>query len=289
MPALTLAVCIHNERDLLERLLQKAEGCYDELVVVHDGPDLTGVKAVAARFHGRFFEPPRRGSLEGQSPFGWAQASHDWIFRPDADEFPGEEMKQWLRRFREAPEPGAEVSGYTCVWPLWNGKRAVSTNWPAGRIFLFHRQRVRFFGLVEQTPIPDFRYEPQPLVLHHQPRRRSYGLGNALLRKQAYAWRNLIARGLLGKPTDLPCWRWESESWPENWERVRRHPLRTALWHLAIENLRAIRNQWRADKRIYPAAAFNGAAHHALSCLAFWRLRRQRWRRAHVERRPAND
>lgn len=37
MPKISLVVCLFQERDLLERLLQHAEGCYDDLVVVHDG------------------------------------------------------------------------------------------------------------------------------------------------------------------------------------------------------------------------------------------------------------
>jgi hypothetical protein len=39
MPKISLFVCLYKERDLLERLLQHAEGCYDDLVVVHDGPE----------------------------------------------------------------------------------------------------------------------------------------------------------------------------------------------------------------------------------------------------------
>jgi hypothetical protein len=39
MTQISLVVCLYKERDLLERLLQHAEGCYDDLVVVHDGPE----------------------------------------------------------------------------------------------------------------------------------------------------------------------------------------------------------------------------------------------------------
>ena len=46
MPALSLVVCLHNEREFLQRLLQKAEGCYDDLVVVHDGPDETHTRVL---------------------------------------------------------------------------------------------------------------------------------------------------------------------------------------------------------------------------------------------------
>ena len=275
MPTLSLVVCVQSQRDLLDRLLQKAQGCYDELLIVHDGPDTFAVKEIADRFHGRWFEAPLAGSLEAQSPFAWARSTYDWILRLDADEFPSEKMKEWIFRFRQAAEPEPSISGYTCVWPIWDGLRAVTKHWPAGRIFLFNRRRVRFFGQIEQTPIPDGRYEALPLILHHQPARRSHGLRNVIFRKQAYAWRNLIARGLLGKPTDLPCWRWDSAIWPERWEEIRRSPLRTAFSRLVMDSLRTFRDQWKNERRILFNTGINGPIHHALICFEYWRLRRR--------------
>lgn len=317
MPAVSLVVCVCNQHDLLERLLQEAQGYCDELIVIHDGPESTeisqtrddnastaqkplaidfgtlarafqlppeyhpvegppklgSIHELVVRYRGRFFQPPRVGSLEGQSPFAWSCATHDWILRLDADEFPSEEMKDWIVRFRQGDEPELCVSGYTCIWPIWNGTRTVTEHWPAGRIFLFNRRCVRFFGQVEQAPIPDGRYEALPLILHHQPRRRSHGLSNVLLRKQAHVWRELIARGLLGKPTDFPRWRWDSEIWPERWEEVRRNPLRTAFSRLVMDSLRTFRDQWKNERRILFNTGINGSLHHAIFCIQFWLLR----------------
>jgi len=276
MPALSLVVCIYGQRDLLERLLRKSSGCYDELLVVHDGPDNQNVRSLVESHHGRFIENVRHGSLEGQSPFAWAQARHEWILRLDADEFPGDEMIDWLRRFRTLPDPDPGLSGFTCIWPLWNGQKAISKKcWP-GRIFLFDRRRVRFFGLVEQGVIPDGRYEPLDMILHHQPNRKSYGFKNVLIRKQAYHWRAIIAQSLLGKPTDLPCWRWEKETWPPEWEQIRRRPLRTACHRLIMGIFRGLRGSWRAERKLFIEAAFNGPIHHALICLKYWQLQRRR-------------
>jgi len=288
MPALSLVVCVYKERDLLARLLQRVEGCYDDLVVVHDGPDTLDIRGVVEACGGRFIESAHCGSLEGQSPFAWAQARHDWVLRLDADEFPGEEMKAWLKNFRAAPAPDASISGFTCIWPLWNGKKAISKKCWAGRVFLFDRRRVRFFGLVEQPVIPDGRCEPLDLVLHHQPNRKSYGFHNVLIRKQAYRWRALIAQSLLGKPTDLPCWRWESETWPLGWEQIRRHPLETALRRLVLGFLRNLRNHWRTERKLFIEAAINGPVHHALICLKFWLVRRKHWRKTTAKKSTSN-
>jgi hypothetical protein len=316
MPAISLVVCVHNQRDLLARLLSKTEDLYNDLVVVHDGPvgsneanssifensspsialdfsyqspssplprgfnepgrpALVGsINELVLKHEGRFYEHPRIGSLEGQSPFAWSRAANDWILRLDADEFPSDELKDWLIAFRNKPDPPNEVSGYTCLWPCWNGKRAVTQKWPGGRVFLFHRQRVRFIGIPEQTVIADTVFEPLPLTLHHQPARRSHGLRNVLMRKQAFHWRRLIVRALLGRPVDLPRWRWSSEDWPERWAEVRRHPLRTAWTRLVFDGLRTFRDEWRAERRIHFGIGASGPVYHALFCVRFWRLRR---------------
>ncbi len=274
MPSISLVVCVYRESELLARLLQHAAGCYDDLVVVHDGPDTSGVRAFVEEAGGRFFERPRAFQQEPHWPFAWEQAKHDWILRLDADEFPSTELKQWLEVFRIKPEASPNVSGYTCIWPLWNGRRQVSQKWPAGRNFLIHRQRVRFFGMVEQTPVADGNFDPLDLVLCHQPQRKSYGLCNLVLRQQAYQWRACIARSLLGNPTDLFCWRWLDEAWPPIWEEIRRQPLRTACRRMLRWPFQALRAQWRAEQKLYPVMAFASPLHHALICFKFWRLNR---------------
>jgi hypothetical protein len=274
MPELSLVVCLHGERDLLQRLLDHTAGLYDDLLVVHDGPDTRGTRSLVEAKGGRFFERPQQFQQERHWPFAWQQAAHDWILRLDVDEFPSEELKEWLRNFHTQPQPPLSVSGYTCIWPLWNGRRTLTRKMYSGRIFLFDRRRIRFFGLPEHVPVPDAKFEPLDLILHHQPLRKSYGLRNVLLRKQAYRWREGIAHSLLGEPSDLPCWRWET-SWPPLWQEIRTEPIRTAFRRLIAETLRGLRAQWKAERKLFPGAALNGPLNQALICLKFWQLRRQ--------------
>ena len=213
MPSISLVVCAANQRDLLQRLLENASGCYDDFLVVHDGSDTTDVGAIVRNSSGRFYERPLARQQEAHWPFAWEHAAFDWILRLDADEFPSPEMKTWLQQFRNQSEPVVDISGYTCIWPLWNGRRQISNKIWAGRIFLFSRQRVRFFGMPEQTPMASGRFESTDLTLHHRPRRKSYGFHNLLIRRQGHRWRQHIAKNLLGAPTQLACWRWTSGSW----------------------------------------------------------------------------
>lgn len=306
MPAISLVVCVYKERDFLERLLREAKGSFDDLVVVHDGPEgsegaqnaakpaaidyathpsggpLPGgytlpafppkpgsMHALVVEHGGRFFEGGRSFQQEPHWPFAWSEAREDWILRFDADEFPSADLCAWLRNFRAQPESPA-VAGYTCVWPLWNGRRAVTHHWPVGRNFLFHRQRVRFFGMVEQVPIADTSFEDLDLVLHHEPTRKSYGVGNLLLRRQAYHWRRVIALSLLSLPADLPNWRWGKQGWPANWQQVREKPLTIGLRRLLISPLRQAREMWKQEGTISFSAIAGTGLHHFMMSLTFF-------------------
>jgi hypothetical protein len=278
MPAISLVICVYKETAMLDRLLRDAADCYDDLVVVHDGPaapdESERIKQLVVQRGGRFFVRPRAFQQEPHWPFAWEQARHDWILRLDADELLDEEMKQWLRRFRSEPEPAADASGYTCIWPLWNGTRAITQRWPAGRIFLFHKKRVRFFGMAEQVPIADDHFEALSLVLQHRPHRKSYGLASLLFRRQAFLWRSVIAQSLLGRPTDLACWRWTDEQWPEVWEEIRRRPMRTALYRLLAWPILGMRDYWHHERKLIPSAAISGGVHHCLIALKYWWVRK---------------
>jgi hypothetical protein len=306
MPYISLVVCLYKERDLLERLLEKTSDCYDDLVVVHDGPEDGSVQTPAhplaidfsllnrndplpdvyrelvpdarpGRIHdlvlrhkGRFFEGPRAFQQEPHWPFAWRMAKHDWILRLDADEFPSDQLREWLQGFQKAPEPNQSISGYTCIWPLWDGMKAVTSRWPDNRLFLFHRQRVRFCGMSELGPMSELDFEKLGLVLHHEPRRKSYGIRNILFRKQAYHWRRVIARGLLGSPLMLSRWRWPSNSWPHNWELLRQRPLLTGLKRLILEPMRQIRDLLRKRERLCLPAVIGTGLHHFLLALTFF-------------------
>jgi hypothetical protein len=137
-----------------------------------------------------------------------------------------------------------------------------------------HKERVRFFGMVEQVPVPDGRFDALPLILEHRPRRKSFGLRNILFRRQAYHWRRVIAESLLKKPTELPHWRWSSEQWPDDWEHIRSAPLRTGFTRLVTWPLIATKEALRHREFPYPSLVLQSGLHHFLICLEYIRARR---------------
>ncbi len=275
MPAVSLVVCLREQRSLLKRLIVRSRDCYDDLVVVHDGPDVENIKELVCGAGGRFFERSSMRRQEPHWPYAWSQATSDWILRLDADEYPSDELKRWLSSFRAAPEPDAQIAGYTCHWPAWDGRRAICERWPSGRLFLFRKTSVRYFGMPEQSPITEGIVETVNASLRHEPpNRKSHGVRNVILRKQTYRWRSQIAQSLLGKPTDLACWRWDNEAWPEHWERVRSRPFSTAVLSFTLWLFRTLRDQWRAERRLFLTAAVGGPLNHALLCLSYWRAKK---------------
>jgi hypothetical protein len=240
------------------------------------GPPQAGsIHELVAKYGGRFFEGPRCWQQEPHWPFAWAQAKHNWILRLDADEFPSPELKHWLETFRSSPEPSNKLAGYTCTWPPWNGRRATSMKWPAGRIFLFDRRRLQFFGMAEQVPVSETIFSEQDLILKHQPVRKSYGVRNVILRQQAYRWRQVIALSLLKTPTDLPRWRCADHAWPLPWSQIRSDPLKYATRALVLMPLFTAKTMLKSRNWPRPGIVFQSAVNHFMLAMLFWSLRRR--------------
>ena len=198
MPKVTLIVCTFGDRVPLSRLLEHSRDCYNELIVIHDGPDFEDVGSLVEQYGGRFIERSRAFSQEPHIPFAIGEASNEWILRLDSDEFPSPELKEWIRAFRAAEEPPKQISGYQCIWPVWNGKRAITHGWPNKRTFLFHRHRVRWIGVFEHGAIPDGCLIRVALTLCHEPKGASHGFRNIFGKKRTDQGREKTARALLG-------------------------------------------------------------------------------------------
>ena len=278
MPAVSMVVCLYRERDFLSRLLAHAEDCYDDLVVVHDGPDLDDVRSLVEARGGRFFARPRQFCPEAHYGFAWQQARYDWVFRLDADEYPSLSLAVWLRRFRSSEEPDAAVSGFEFIIPLWTGRAQATKRWPC-RPSLIHRRRIRYIGLCEQWLIPDGRWVHVPEVLCHEPARKNFGATYLLGLSKRKRWLYATVLGLMRQPPELDCWRYEEPGWPRKWEVLRRHPLRTALIRLFVSYWGNGREMIQCGEPFKPLLLTHYPLHHWITCMAF-RAAQKEW--AHV-------
>jgi glycosyltransferase involved in cell wall biosynthesis len=277
MPAVSMVVCLYRERDFLSRLLKRAEGCYDDLVVVHDGQDREDVRALVEAQGGRFFERPRKFSGDGHYIFGWQQARCDWIFRPDADEYPSPGLAEWLRGFRKAPEPDPAVSGFELIIPFWSGSTRATTRWPR-RPTLIHRGRIRYIDVCEQWLIPDGRWVRVDEVLCHEPERKNFGASYLRHTAKRKRWLYATVLGLMQTPTALDCWRWNKPDWPLKWEALRLHPLRTALIRWFTSYWGNGREMIRSGEPFKPLLLAHYPLNHWITCMAFRAVRKE-WAR----------
>lgn len=277
-----MIVCTFGDRVPLSRLLEHSRDCYDELVVVHDGPDFEDVRSLVAQYGGRFIERPRAFSQEPHIPFAIGEASHDWILRFDSDEYPSEELKEWITEFRQVADVDLNIAGYQWICPAWDGRRRLSLNWPHKFVRLFNRNLVTVVGICENGPEPEPNYScPRiPLRFWHEPATPTHGLRNIFGKERTRQARMNIARALLGSPLDHPRWRYTSELWPLGWQQVKDHPILTGLWRLFIWPPRQALAMMLAGDLPRPSVFCHAGIFHATVCLEYWQLRRKQSKHA---------
>jgi hypothetical protein len=337
MPKISLVVCLYRERNFLERLLSHSQGCYDDLVVVHDGPEggdtepdsqkslfqkplapldssawkspeelslgrpeapplelaidyaelppeapmPTGyrlcvgnpepgsIHELVVRHGGRFYEGPRCFQQEPHWPFAWWAARNDWILRLDADEFPSDGLREWLMGFRNNQVQQEGVSAFTCIWPLWNGVSQGSHFIPEWRPVFVNRMAISFVGMAEQIPVITGALKQTGLVLNHMPNRKSYGLANLILRRQAYFWRKVISLSIMQSACTMPRWRYSIDHWPYHWEQMKEKPLWTGFKRFVKTFFMDWKHRISGYDR-YFAETLGAALHQFLMASSYW-------------------
>src|SRR5262245_49417223 len=284
MPRITMVVCAHGDRVPIKRLLERSGDCYDELIVVHDGPDFEDVRSLVVERGGRFIERPRAFSQEPHIPFVIGEAANDWILRFDTDEYPSSELRGWLRDFRKMADVDSKIAGYRWICPAWDGRKRISRNWPYKFLRLFDRNKVMMIGLCENGPEPEQNYlVPRlPLRFWHEPATPSHGLRNIFGKKRTAQARKNIARALLGSPKEHPRWRYESDDWPRGWKEVKEHPILTGLWRLLIWPPRQALAMILVGDIPWPSVFTHAGIFHATICVEYWRQRRRSRREGKV-------
>ena len=160
---------VHDEERLIARCLESLKDVTDEIIVVHDGPCADKTLAICEQFGAKIFRRDFHGEAEPHRPFSFQQASGDWILQIDADEYLSSELRQNIRLLAE----NEAVAAYEFVWPLWDGKRAISSSWPRKRCF-FRKNQASFLGLPHFVVEVKGRIKRSNLVLGHEPEYNNY-------------------------------------------------------------------------------------------------------------------
>jgi glycosyltransferase involved in cell wall biosynthesis len=203
---------VHNEEAIVERCLRSLAGLDAEILVIHDGPCADRTLEVARGYTPHVFERPFVGHGDGHRVFAYQQARGEWLLAIDADEFLSDEMARAL------PELMArdDVSAYQFVWPIWDGRRALTSDGPL-RVALMRRSAIEMVGAIQNGPLVHGRVEARPEVLHHQPAYNNFTWRTAMTKQRR--WARLHAEELTRPFSELPTFNY---SGPTEWPARRR-------------------------------------------------------------------
>lgn len=183
-------VCF-NEDKVIERCLKSVANIVDEIIVIHDGPCSDKTLEISKKYTSKVFEmKTNRGIGEAHYIFALSKSKYNWILRIDADEYLSDELSLDLKELTRA----AEISAYNFIWPIWDGKKYISKDWPY-KIFLFQKDKVGIVDLFHHPIIVHGNSKNVPLVMHHQPKYNNYTYQN--FQKKILKWCKYQARDYL--------------------------------------------------------------------------------------------
>jgi hypothetical protein len=110
----------------------------------------------------RIGEP--RGIGEPHRPALLRDAQNDWILQMDPDEFLSQEAQNALPELVQS----GRANCYALLWPIWNGSRYTTTNWPYKKV-LYRRSASSYLGVPHEEVRVNGAVANVPVRLEHQP------------------------------------------------------------------------------------------------------------------------
>lgn len=164
MNKISAILIVYNEEKLIERCLESVKDVVDEIVVIHDGECKDKTLEVCKRYTNTIFVRPHAGFMEAHFVFELNKAKNNWILRIDADEFLSKELKENIRNLVN----NESVDAYEFLWPIWDGNKYVSKNWPY-KLSLFKKEKISYIGILHFVPQVKGRTERKEFILKHNP------------------------------------------------------------------------------------------------------------------------
>jgi len=141
---ISACLVVYNEEKNIRRCLNSLQGAVDEIIIIHDGECQDKTLEIAREYTVKIFIAEHIGVAEIHRILALEKASYDWILQIDADEFLNVSLQ---RNLRILINKGADdISAYEFLWPLWNGQKQITKNWPYKRC-LFRKSRIYYWGI----------------------------------------------------------------------------------------------------------------------------------------------
>ena len=164
MTTISALVIVYHEEGTIERCLTSLQGAVDEIIVIHDGPCNDQTVAIASRFTKKIFIGERRGMMEFHLIDGIIASQGEWILRIDADETLSFELQKHIKKLAST----TKYDAYSFVWPLWDGKKAVSRHWPY-KLALYNKRSIAYLENPHTNFLVKGKIKKTPYVLEHRP------------------------------------------------------------------------------------------------------------------------
>jgi glycosyltransferase involved in cell wall biosynthesis len=245
---------IHNEEKLIRRALESIKDVTDEILILHDGPCSDKSLDIAKKYTKKVFETKKNTGLPGPIlPILFRKAKGPWILKIDADEYLSKEMKNNLRRLTQ----NSEVNGYTFRWPMWDGKKYVTKNWPR-KPSLYRKSKISYLGFPHfDDPKISGKIIDTDYQLMHKP----------ILKYPLHSWKDLIHKGLyrygriqaewtLKSFKELDKFQYKEKNFPRNIRIRKDYPLLSAIPIAVIGFFRVIltNNAWKEGMPVFKEA-----------------------------------
>lgn len=215
---ISACLVIYNDGKLLSRCLDSIKGVVDEIIIFHDGPCYDQAESIAKEYGAQFIVAPRVGVAEPIRPLSYALASGEWILQIDADEYLSEDLKLALPKLVN----NSEIDAYEFIWPIYNGKKYLTKNWPYKRC-LFRRDKMSFLGLPNYIVEVSGNVRRLALVLEHKPDYNNYSF--EIFKKKWLAWAHLQAEFYLKDFPNISKFQYKGNEWPNKMSLRRDFPL----------------------------------------------------------------
>jgi glycosyltransferase involved in cell wall biosynthesis len=254
MAAVKISAClvVINEERLIRRCLKSLVGIVDEIIVVHDGPCSDQTLDICRQFGASVWEKEFVGIAEPHRPFSYEQAQGEWILQIDADEFLSDDLRQNLRSLTT----DSGIAAYEFTWPLWNGKREITRNWPYKRCF-FRKDSLHFLGVPQFVAEISGRVERRNLVLRHEPEYNNYRWSR--FNSKWRPWAKIQARYYSQDFGVIKKFNYSGSDWPQKILIRRRHPLILLPFDFCLVFVRTLfSGAWRSGLVGFKAALLQG-------------------------------
>ncbi len=207
--SLTACLVVFNEEKYIDRCLTSIKECTNEIIIVHDGPCKDQTLEIAKRYTDKIFVKKHIGIAEPHRVFALEQATGDWVMWIDADEFLSDNLKGEINRLMQHPSADA----YEFIWPLWDGKKEITKNWP-WRGILFRKIKLEYLGFPQEHFKTTGITKKLNFKINHQPNYNNFTWKS--FKTKWVKWAKIQAKMYHEPFEKIPKYNYNKKDWPSN-------------------------------------------------------------------------